>query len=178
MSFSCIRLSKICFLLSVIVCAVLLLLLPKFQTSWRFRSYPQPHPLVVFNDSSKSGILLQQVESSSVDHLDDEGNNIMPLVKEELLEEWSRYIKDTWRSSLKTSRNRNERPNDPVQDVVTDHVEPVEISAKEKLELKDIFIAVKTTRKYHKTRLNLLFQTWISQAKGQVRTHHSTHFKK
>lgn len=41
-------------------------------------------------------------------------------------------------------------------------------SAKESLELKDIFIAVKTTRKYHKTRLELLFQTWISRARGQV----------
>ncbi|KAF7647628.1 hypothetical protein LDENG_00169250 [Lucifuga dentata] len=36
------------------------------------------------------------------------------------------------------------------------------------LELKDIFIAVKTTRKYHKSRLELLFQTWISQAKEQT----------
>uniref|UniRef100_A0A3Q2YMA1 RFNG O-fucosylpeptide 3-beta-N-acetylglucosaminyltransferase n=1 Tax=Hippocampus comes TaxID=109280 RepID=A0A3Q2YMA1_HIPCM len=37
------------------------------------------------------------------------------------------------------------------------------------LELKDIFIAVKTTRKYHKSRVELLIQTWISQAKEQVR---------
>ncbi|POI21023.1 hypothetical protein CIB84_015230 [Bambusicola thoracicus] len=44
-------------------------------------------------------------------------------------------------------------------------------SARESLELKDIFIAVKTTRKYHKTRLELLFQTWISRARGQVRDH-------
>lgn len=41
--------------------------------------------------------------------------------------------------------------------------------AGERLELKDIFIAVKTTRKYHKSRLDLLLQTWISQARGQVR---------
>lgn len=41
-------------------------------------------------------------------------------------------------------------------------------SGRESLELKDIFIAVKTTRKYHKTRLELLFQTWISRARGQV----------
>uniref|UniRef100_A0A6J0VFF5 O-fucosylpeptide 3-beta-N-acetylglucosaminyltransferase n=1 Tax=Pogona vitticeps TaxID=103695 RepID=A0A6J0VFF5_9SAUR len=168
MSFSCIRLSKICFLLSVIVCALLLLLLPKFQTSWRFGNYLQPRPLVVFNDSSKSDTPLQQVESSSVDRLDDEANNIMPLVKEELLQEWSNYIIDTGRASLKASGNRNEKPSKPVHDVMRDDREPVEISAIEKLELKDIFIAVKTTRKYHKTRLNLLFQTWISQAKGET----------
>ncbi|XP_023794772.1 beta-1,3-N-acetylglucosaminyltransferase radical fringe [Cyanistes caeruleus] len=41
-------------------------------------------------------------------------------------------------------------------------------SARESLELKDIFIAVKTTRKYHKSRLDLLLQTWISQARGQT----------
>lgn len=40
--------------------------------------------------------------------------------------------------------------------------------SKEPLGLKDIFIAVKTTRKYHKSRLELLFQTWVSEAKGQV----------
>uniref|UniRef100_UPI00398EA4E5 beta-1,3-N-acetylglucosaminyltransferase radical fringe-like n=1 Tax=Pristiophorus japonicus TaxID=55135 RepID=UPI00398EA4E5 len=35
-------------------------------------------------------------------------------------------------------------------------------TGKHKMQLSDIFIAVKTTRKYHKARLNLLFQTWIS----------------
>ncbi|XP_007886742.2 beta-1,3-N-acetylglucosaminyltransferase radical fringe [Callorhinchus milii] len=34
--------------------------------------------------------------------------------------------------------------------------------------LSDIFIAVKTTRKYHRTRLELLFQTWISSAQQQT----------
>ncbi|XP_053561667.1 beta-1,3-N-acetylglucosaminyltransferase radical fringe [Bombina bombina] len=36
------------------------------------------------------------------------------------------------------------------------------------LQIKDIFIAVKTTKKYHKSRLGLLMQTWISQAKEQT----------
>lgn len=40
--------------------------------------------------------------------------------------------------------------------------------SRDPLELKDIFIAVKTTRKYHKSRLELLFQTWMSRAKEQV----------
>lgn len=39
----------------------------------------------------------------------------------------------------------------------------------ESLELKDIFIAVKTTKKYHRSRLELLIETWISEAKEQVR---------
>ncbi|KAK2528318.1 Rfng [Columba guinea] len=36
------------------------------------------------------------------------------------------------------------------------------------LALEDIFIAVKTTRKYHRSRLDLLLQTWISRARGQT----------
>lgn len=40
--------------------------------------------------------------------------------------------------------------------------------AKEPLAMKDIFIAVKTTRKYHKSRLELLFQTWVSESSEQV----------
>lgn len=168
MSCSCIRLSKICFLLSVIFCAVLLLLIPKFQTSWRPRNYPQPRPPVVFNASSKTDVPLQHVESSSIDHLEDETHSIVPLVKEDLVEKWSHYITDTGRSKVKGNRRMNVSPVNPLHNVANDHVGPVEVSPKEKLELKDIFIAVKTTRKYHKTRLNLLFQTWISQAKGQT----------
>ncbi|KAM3921027.1 beta-1,3-N-acetylglucosaminyltransferase radical fringe [Leptodactylus fuscus] len=39
---------------------------------------------------------------------------------------------------------------------------------KEPLQIKDLFLAVKTTRKYHKSRLDLLLQTWISKAKEQT----------
>uniref|UniRef100_A0A8C6TMS0 O-fucosylpeptide 3-beta-N-acetylglucosaminyltransferase n=1 Tax=Neogobius melanostomus TaxID=47308 RepID=A0A8C6TMS0_9GOBI len=38
----------------------------------------------------------------------------------------------------------------------------------EPLNIEDVFIAVKTTRKYHRSRLELLLQTWISQAKRQT----------
>ncbi|XP_015275856.1 PREDICTED: beta-1,3-N-acetylglucosaminyltransferase radical fringe [Gekko japonicus] len=167
MSCSCIWFSKICFLLSVIFCAILLLLIPKFQANWRPRSYPQPHPPSVFSASNKSEVQSQQAESNSVDNLNDETNNIVPFVKEELIQEWTPHVIDTGRSSLKANSKMNESPSNPWYNRVN-HVGPDNISAKEKLELKDIFIAVKTTRKYHKTRLNLLFQTWISQAQGQT----------
>lgn len=167
MSCSCLRFSKICFLLSVIFCAVLLLLIPKFQANWRPRSYPQPHP-PVFSASNKSEVQSQQAESSSVDNLNDETNNIVPFVKEELIQEWSPHVIDTGRSTLKANSKMNDSPVNPWYSGVN-HVGPDNVSAKEKLELKDIFIAVKTTRKYHKTRVNLLFQTWISEAQGQVR---------
>uniref|UniRef100_A0A8C5Q4F6 O-fucosylpeptide 3-beta-N-acetylglucosaminyltransferase n=1 Tax=Leptobrachium leishanense TaxID=445787 RepID=A0A8C5Q4F6_9ANUR len=36
------------------------------------------------------------------------------------------------------------------------------------LNMDDLFIAVKTTKKYHKSRLNLLLKTWISRVKEQT----------
>uniref|UniRef100_A0A3P9HF53 Beta-1,3-N-acetylglucosaminyltransferase n=2 Tax=Oryzias TaxID=8089 RepID=A0A3P9HF53_ORYLA len=38
----------------------------------------------------------------------------------------------------------------------------------EKLQLRDIFIAVKTTGRFHKTRLALLLETWISRTKAHT----------
>lgn len=169
MSCSCIRFSKICFLLSILFCAVLLLLIPKFQANWRPRRYPRPRPPSVFSASNKSEVQSPQAESSSVDNLNDDTNNIVPFVKEELVQEWSPHVIDTGRANLKANSKMNESPISPWWYNGINHMGPDNISAKEKLELKDIFIAVKTTRKYHKTRLNLLFQTWISQAQGQVR---------
>lgn len=37
-----------------------------------------------------------------------------------------------------------------------------------KLKLEDIFVAVKTTGRFHKTRLALLVETWISRIKAHV----------
>lgn len=37
-----------------------------------------------------------------------------------------------------------------------------------KLKLEDIFIAVKTTGRFHNTRLALLLETWISRTKAHV----------
>ncbi|XP_072259487.1 beta-1,3-N-acetylglucosaminyltransferase radical fringe [Pyxicephalus adspersus] len=43
-----------------------------------------------------------------------------------------------------------------------------DLHSSKRLELKDLFIAVKTTKKYHRSRVGLLLQTWISQAKEQT----------
>ena len=45
---------------------------------------------------------------------------------------------------------------------------PLEGSNFRKTELNDIFIAVKTTGKYHKSRLGILIDTWVTQAQDQV----------
>ncbi|XP_063312270.1 beta-1,3-N-acetylglucosaminyltransferase radical fringe [Pelobates fuscus] len=54
------------------------------------------------------------------------------------------------------------------------NVKPVEATSEDQqhvktsLQIEDLFIAVKTTKKYHKRRLNLIMQTWISQIKEQT----------
>ncbi|XP_065271752.1 beta-1,3-N-acetylglucosaminyltransferase radical fringe isoform X1 [Emys orbicularis] len=167
MTLSCIGLSKICFLLSVTFCAFLLLLIPKFQTTWRHRGYPQPRPPHPFNASCKSEFHHPQAEPSSTGHLDSEGTDIAHSVKDETVEKWGDYSLRAGGSSLKLEE-QDGSPTSPLQTMLKDHHGPAGDSIKENLELKDIFIAVKTTRKYHKTRLDLLFQTWISQAKRQT----------
>lgn len=46
----------------------------------------------------------------------------------------------------------------------------------EDLGADDIFIAVKTTKKFHRSRLNLLLDTWISRNLPQVRTPKTSFF--
>ncbi|XP_063817307.1 beta-1,3-N-acetylglucosaminyltransferase radical fringe [Pseudophryne corroboree] len=49
-----------------------------------------------------------------------------------------------------------------------DHGQRDSLHVKQPLQIEDLFIAVKTTKKYHKSRLDVLLQTWISQAKEQT----------
>jgi hypothetical protein len=44
----------------------------------------------------------------------------------------------------------------------------IEKENKDVLDIKDVFISVKTTLSFHKTRLKLLLDTWISTSKNQV----------
>jgi len=40
----------------------------------------------------------------------------------------------------------------------------------------DIFVAVKTTRRFHRSRLDLIIRTWFNLAKDQVRKFQTQHF--
>ncbi|KAG5680517.1 hypothetical protein PVAND_010024 [Polypedilum vanderplanki] len=44
----------------------------------------------------------------------------------------------------------------------------VNVESSPNIDLDDIFISVKTTRKYHETRLRLIIETWFQLAKDQV----------
>lgn len=46
---------------------------------------------------------------------------------------------------------------------------PEEYGTEGNLTLGDIFIAVKTTKRFHQSRMELLLDTWISRAREQVR---------
>nr|XP_046213139.1 LOW QUALITY PROTEIN: beta-1,3-N-acetylglucosaminyltransferase radical fringe [Oncorhynchus gorbuscha] len=114
--------SKFCFLFSLALCALLLLLIPALQPSQHQGDLPQPRA------HTKPARHPGQWEAY---RLSDRAEGGLPPTELEL---W-------WGLG---SRSRTP------------------------LELKDIFIAVKTTRKYHKSRLDLLFQTWVSKAKEQT----------
>lgn len=70
----------------------------------------------------------------------------------------------------KTLRNQSLALTEPQQETKSfiSGAAPSAHLSLEPLALDDVFIAVKTTRKYHRSRLELLIQTWISQAKRQT----------
>ncbi|KAM5135399.1 beta-1,3-N-acetylglucosaminyltransferase radical fringe [Mantella aurantiaca] len=62
-------------------------------------------------------------------------------------------------------------PSDRSQEWRRDHAKPpgnIGLKGDSLLQLDDLFIAVKTTKKYHKSRMDLLLQTWISEASKQT----------
>uniref|UniRef100_A0A3Q2YMB9 RFNG O-fucosylpeptide 3-beta-N-acetylglucosaminyltransferase n=1 Tax=Hippocampus comes TaxID=109280 RepID=A0A3Q2YMB9_HIPCM len=155
--------SKVGFLFSLALGGLLLLLIPALQPTARQLDLPQPRPQV-----KTSSYTLQHntgpptVSDSAGDtetatglSISSEGMNgtieTEPFENDDDKETYSE--KNSEALSLPEGQSRIlPRPG-----------------SRDPLELKDIFIAVKTTRKYHKSRVELLIQTWISQAKEQVR---------
>ncbi|KAM3592521.1 uncharacterized protein V6R79_020648 [Siganus canaliculatus] len=132
--------SKFCFLFSLAFCSLLLLLITALQPPARQVDLPQPRPHIRHPNTGEGGSATGQNSSSAVQGAFTD-NDRTPKTGINFKEGALHGGKD---GRLSQSRS---------QDM---------------LELKDIFIAVKTTRKYHKSRLELLMQTWISQAKEQT----------
>ncbi|XP_077314999.1 beta-1,3-N-acetylglucosaminyltransferase radical fringe [Lithobates pipiens] len=126
MKISSIGLTKICFLLSVSLCIILLFLSP-----WRQHVLPRPLLVPACNLTCARSYLESQSEVTRL----------------------STAAQDWKRNHAKSPANAGLK-DDPRS---SDH-----------LRLDDLFIAVKTTKKYHKTRVDLLLQTWISQANKQT----------
>ncbi|KAA0725466.1 Beta-1,3-N-acetylglucosaminyltransferase radical fringe [Triplophysa tibetana] len=138
--------NKFCFLLSVVFCGLLVLLIPSLQPPQRQGDLPQPRPHA---KPTRAGHIhdLQRNPSSAGHH-----RNI-----------------DAREDSFTHPYAFRDRSKDLQKVLERDaaHANSPRSRSKDSLDLKDIFIAVKTTRKYHKSRLQLLAQTWVSKAKEQ-----------
>ncbi|XP_068439937.1 beta-1,3-N-acetylglucosaminyltransferase radical fringe isoform X2 [Clinocottus analis] len=136
--------SKFCFLFSLAFCGLLLLLIPALQPPARQVDLPQPRPQVKPHRVRVPGVSVHARETDSAAELSTEvTRDDVHSPKREM---------DPKRGAApggKGGRLPGYKLRDP-------------------LDFKDIFIAVKTTRKYHKSRLELLIQTWVSQAKEQT----------
>lgn len=67
---------------------------------------------------------------------------------------------------------------DPIPDLVTfegaptlqESSETTTDSSEPRLTIEDIFLSVKTTKKFHRSRVDVILQTWFKLARDQVRT--------
>ncbi|KAM6951055.1 beta-1,3-N-acetylglucosaminyltransferase radical fringe [Aplochiton taeniatus] len=176
MHFASVGVSKLCFLFSLALCALLLILIPVLQSSQRQGDLPLPRPHARPPPGRKG----------SANTLRNPGGLVVPL--------WETGAATVGKNGSYTGQGGagdTIRNGDPLRGRTAGqggrdlHVQgpgrrglrgpeggsfPGALGTKSRdpLELKDIFIAVKTTRKYHKSRLELLFQTWVSRAKEQT----------
>lgn len=154
--------SKFCFLFSLAFCGLILLLIPALQPPTGHVTLPQPRPQVrpaQASPSHRGGVIAGSTNA---------GNAGLDTRLNESSSWQGRPI------SPGLNRNYNYSPKKGVDSGrgLEKHALLVGkvggLLGSDKLELKDIFFAVKTTRKYHKSRLELLIQTWVSQAKEQT----------
>lgn len=139
--------NKICFLLSLVFCALLVLLIPSLQPPQRQGDLPQPRPHTKPNRVGHIHDLQRNPSSAGHQRSDD-----------------AMYDSFTHPYAVRGRSKDLQR----VLERDAEHANTPGSRSKDSLVLRDIFIAVKTTRKYHKSRLQLLAQTWVSKAKEQV----------
>lgn len=159
MHIASIGVSKFCFLFSLAFCGLLLLLIPALQPLPRQVDLPKPRPQArpaqvgTSHQVRVPGVFLHAGKKEITAGLNRSSEGLGKPIKTEI----------SRNSYPKTGKGVRRIPERGIGG-------PQEYRSHDKLELKDIFIAVKTTRKYHKSRLELLIQTWVSQAKEQVST--------
>ncbi|XP_049614540.1 beta-1,3-N-acetylglucosaminyltransferase radical fringe [Syngnathus scovelli] len=141
--------NKVGFLLSLVLGGLLLLLIPAFQPTARQLDLPQPRPQIKTSSSTSLSDSAGDTERPTGLNISSQGLNATI--------ETEPFDDDHYKESEKELSTHEGQG----------HILPGP-GPRDLLELKDIFIAVKTTRKYHKSRLELLIQTWISRAKEQT----------
>lgn len=159
MHLSPVGISKLCFLLSLALCAFLMLLIPTLQAPARQGDLPPPLPRPQLRPKpagARRGL----------------GAEVLPP--------GGAHPNKTTLGQRVTLATSPQTPNERTAAELRSLQGAEDAAAQRRylgsrsrdpLEPKDIFLAIKTTKKYHKSRLELLFQTWISRAKEQVRRH-------
>ncbi|XP_078427105.1 beta-1,3-N-acetylglucosaminyltransferase radical fringe [Cetorhinus maximus] len=176
--------SKLCFLLSLTLCASLLLLMGLQQ--WGPSDLQLSRPLRPLRQSPKTPG--NATEDRSISELEartgtarrPSAGRFMTDSSSAIERESSRHQVTKPAKLLRTRVNEKELQGFAESPTVTAQFGPgseekaaallwdAPLHSKHKMQLSDIFIAVKTTRKYHKARLDLLFQTWISLVQEQT----------
>ncbi|XP_041671587.1 beta-1,3-N-acetylglucosaminyltransferase radical fringe [Cheilinus undulatus] len=149
--------SKFCFLLSLAFCGLLLLLIPALQPPARQVDLPQPRPQVRPAQTRPSHHARLPAGSDQ----EEETESTAGLKRSSAGQGESIETDITRKEKQDPKRRTDSKPG------ALSGGNPYGLSGlrtRDPLELKDIFIAVKTTKKYHKSRLGLLTQTWVSQA--------------
>ncbi|XP_023274744.1 beta-1,3-N-acetylglucosaminyltransferase radical fringe [Seriola lalandi dorsalis] len=151
--------SKFCFLFSLAFCGLLLLLLPALQPPARQVDLPQPRPQIRPTPSHHTRVPAVSVHAGETDLS-------TGLNGSSVGQGGSTETEATRNDKTEVGSKRNQERGAPPGGKIGGGLSGSK--SHDPLELKDIFIAVKTTRKYHKSRLELLIQTWVSQAKEQT----------
>ncbi|GLD64227.1 beta-1,3-N-acetylglucosaminyltransferase radical fringe isoform X1, partial [Lates japonicus] len=153
--------SKFCFLFSLAFCGFLLLLIPALQPPARQVDLPQPRPhtrptqVGPLHHTQVLAVSVHAGKTDSATRLNGNSVGQEGSIQTEVIRN------DKKEMDAKRSPERGALPGGKGGALSGSN-------SHDPLELKDIFIAVKTTRKYHKSRLELLIQTWVSQAKEQT----------
>lgn len=154
MHLASVGISKFCFLFSLAFCGLLLLLIPALQPPTRQVDQPQPRPHTqparLGSPQRVRGVFVHAGKTDSATELSSSAGRT---------------------EGTRDDIHGNKREMDSTTGT-TPGGKGGQLSSfrsRDPLDFKDIFIAVKTTRKYHKSRLELLIQTWVDQAKEQVR---------
>jgi hypothetical protein len=79
---------------------------------------------------------------------------------------WQDFYSNLTTTTTSNSSHKNEQHEETSKDYYNTHVE-YEWSTN--IDLDDIFISVKTTQKYHDSRLKMIVKTWFQLAKEQVK---------
>ncbi|XP_043925662.1 beta-1,3-N-acetylglucosaminyltransferase radical fringe [Protopterus annectens] len=166
MTISWFAFSKLCFLLSVTICAFLLLLVPGFHLLRKPADLLQLRWSLSANRSLERVATTHLITSGVVSVLDVfQNRTVHQFLGEVGNRRWSHLSQQMEKQYPQAGVEEEEEEEDIIAEGPGETA--LEI-VKESLQPLDIFIAVKTTRKYHKSRVELLLQTWISRAKEQT----------